>query len=65
MKSFRGNTPHIKIVLSDLYEEWTKTPISWDFIINKKNVHLMGMELQKTMKEFQCRCGMKHDCFKL
>ncbi|WP_395050306.1 hypothetical protein [Flavobacterium sp.] len=65
MKSFSGNTPHIKIVLSDLYEEWTKTPISWDFIINKKNVHLMGMELQKTMKEFPCRCGMKHDCHKL
>lgn len=61
----RGNILYMKIVFSDYYEESTREPISWDFIINKKNVHLMSMEIQKTLKEFPCRCGMEHDCFKL
>lgn len=64
-KYTRGNIPYMKIVFSDLYNKWTQPPITWDLIISKKNVHLMRMELQKTLKEFPCRCGMKHDCFKL
>ncbi|MBF2709740.1 WapI family immunity protein [Flavobacterium soyangense] len=65
MKYTRGNISYMKVVFSDLYNQWTKPPISWDFIISKKNVHLIRMEIQKTLKEFPCRCGMQHDCFKL
>ena len=61
----RGNIPYIKIIVSDHYNKWTKPPITWDFIISKKNVHLLRMELQKTLKKFPCRCGMIHDCHKL
>jgi hypothetical protein len=64
-KYTRGNVPYMRVVLRDLYKEWTKKPISWDFIISKKNVHLMREELQKSLKELSCRCGMQHDCFKL
>lgn len=64
-KFTRGNILYMKIVLSDLYNESTREPITWDFIVNKKNVHLIRMEIQKTLKEFPCRCGMQHDCFEL
>ena len=64
-KYTRGNISYIKFVFSDLYNKWTKPPITWDFIISKKNLDLMSMEIQTTIEEFPCRCGMKHDCFKL
>lgn len=65
MKFTRGNIPYLKVVFSDLYNQWTKPPITWDLIISKKNVHLIRMEIQKTLKKFPCRCGMQHDCHKL
>lgn len=64
-KFTRGNIPYMKVLMNDDYNEWTKKTIGWDFILSKKNVHLMRMEIQKTLKEFPCRCGMQHDCFKL
>jgi|GEM_PF-4627156 len=64
-KYTRGNISYIKFIISDLYNKFSKPPISWDFIICKKNVNLISNEVQKTIKEFPCRCGMKHDSFKL
>jgi len=64
-KYTRGNISFIKFIINDLYNKCNKPPISWDFIICKKNVNLISIEIQKTIKEFPCRCGMKHDSFKL
>lgn len=56
MKFTRGNIPYIKII----YQEHKKDAFTWDFIINKKNIHTLRMELQKMQHNYPCRCGQEN-----